>query len=199
MEGRIAEVPLDPGDLTVGEDIDLVGGREMTRGYVLQTVLSDERPDFSQNLTKYQTKGRFVRQPARKQTKSGQVSDKRTICQITGQKTNKIWPSIRQKDDLSDIRPENKQNLANHQTKGRYVRYPARKQTKSGQPSDKRTICQITGQKTNKIWPSIRQKDDMSDNRSEIKQNLAKYQTRQKRTKKEKGLSHLRQLFLVII
>ena len=43
------------------EDIDLVGGREMTRGYVLQAVLSDERPDFSQNLTKYQTKGRYVR------------------------------------------------------------------------------------------------------------------------------------------
>ena len=66
MEGRIAEVPLGPGDLTVGEDIDLVGGREMTRGYVLQAVLSDERPDFSQNLTKYQTKGRYVRYPARK-------------------------------------------------------------------------------------------------------------------------------------
>ena len=61
MEGRIAEVPLGPGDSTVGEDIDLVGGREMTRGYVLQAVLSDERPDFSQNLTKYQTKGRYVR------------------------------------------------------------------------------------------------------------------------------------------
>ena len=56
MEGRIAEVPLGPGDLTVGEDIDLVGGREMTRGYVLQAVLSDERPDFSQNLAKYQTR-----------------------------------------------------------------------------------------------------------------------------------------------
>ncbi|MBQ6272344.1 MAG: hypothetical protein IJK65_11585 [Clostridiales bacterium] len=36
MEGRIAEVPLGPGDFTVGDDIDLVGGREMTRGYVLQ-------------------------------------------------------------------------------------------------------------------------------------------------------------------
>ena len=36
MEGRIAEVPLGLGDFTVGEDIDLVGGREMTRGYVLQ-------------------------------------------------------------------------------------------------------------------------------------------------------------------
>jgi len=36
MEGRIAEVPLNPSDLRIGEDIDLVGGREMTRDYVLQ-------------------------------------------------------------------------------------------------------------------------------------------------------------------
>ena len=76
MEGRIAEVPLGPGDLTVGEDIDLVGGREMTRGYVLQA-----------------------------------------ICQITGQKSNKIWPRIRQKGDMSDNRPENEQNLAKYQTR----------------------------------------------------------------------------------
>ena len=81
MEGRITEVSLGPGDLTVGEDIDLDGGREMTRGYVLQA-----------------------------------------ICQITGQKTNKIWPSIRQKGDMSDNQTEIKQNLAKYQTKGRYVR-----------------------------------------------------------------------------
>ena len=36
VEGRIVGVPLNPSDLRIGEDIDLVGGREMCRDYVLQ-------------------------------------------------------------------------------------------------------------------------------------------------------------------
>ena len=36
VEGRIVGVPLNPSDLRIGEDIDLVGGREMYRDYVLQ-------------------------------------------------------------------------------------------------------------------------------------------------------------------
>lgn len=36
MEGRIIGIPLSPSDLRIGEDVDLIGGREMYRDYVLQ-------------------------------------------------------------------------------------------------------------------------------------------------------------------
>ena len=36
VEGRIIGIPLGPSDLRIGEDVDLIGGREMYRDYVLQ-------------------------------------------------------------------------------------------------------------------------------------------------------------------